>query len=251
MGTIFVTGSTTGLGSLAGEQLRSAGHRVILHARDQDRAAALRRRLPNAPFVVGDLSSLTEIFDVAAQVNELGPIDAVIHNAGIYGGPINLTHEGTPATFAVNVLAPYVLTARIPNVRRLVYLSSGMHKVRPVETDPFWRNRTWSGTQAYSESKFYLTALAMAVARLRPDTFANAVDPGWVPTRMGGSSAPDDLAAGVATQVALASGAQGVAALSGQYLHHMVVRDPAAGTRNTEVQERLLGLCLELSGAAL
>jgi NAD(P)-dependent dehydrogenase (short-subunit alcohol dehydrogenase family) len=251
MATIFVTGSTTGLGSLAGERLRSAGHRVILHARDQDRAAALRRQLPNAPFVVGDLSSLTETFDVVAQVNELGPIDAVIHNAGIYGGPINLTHEGIPATFAVNVLAPYVLTAKIPNVPRLVYLSSGMHQVRPVATDPLWRKRAWSGTLAYSESKFYVTALAMAVARLRPDIFANAVDPGWVPTRMGGSGAPDDLYAGAATQVALASGADAVAALSGEYLHHMTVRDPAAGTSNPEVQERLLKLCLELSAVAL
>jgi NAD(P)-dependent dehydrogenase (short-subunit alcohol dehydrogenase family) len=235
---------------MAGEQLSSAGNRVIFHARNQERAAVLRQQLPNA-FVVGDLSSLAETFDIAAQLNELEPIDAVIHNARIYGGPITLTAEGIPATFAVNVLAPYVLTARIPNVRSLIYLSSGMHKVRPVETDPFWRNRTWSGTQAYSESKFYVTALAMAVARLRPATFANAVDPGWVPTRMGGSSAPDDLAAGVATQVALASGARSVVALSGQYLLHMVVRNPAAGTRNPEVQERLLGLCLELSGAAL
>nr|WP_295884301.1 SDR family NAD(P)-dependent oxidoreductase [uncultured Devosia sp.] len=251
MATIFITGSTTGLGSLAGEQLRSAGHRVILHARDQARAAALRRQLPNAPFVVGDLSSLTETFDVVAQVNELGPIDAVIHNAGIYGGPINLTHEGIPATFAVNVLAPYVLTAKIPNVPRLVYISSGMHQVRPVATDPLWRNRAWSGTQAYSESKFYVTALAMAVARLRPDTFANAVDPGWVPTRMGGSGAPDDLHAGAATQVALASRADAVAALSGEYLHHMTVRDPAAGTSNPEVQERLLELCFELSAVVL
>lgn len=250
MATIFITGSTTGLGAMAGMQLGLAGHRVIFHARNEERAAVLRRTLPNA-IVVGDLSSLAEAFDVAAQVNELGPIDAVIHNAGIYGGPINLTTEGIPATFAVNVLAPYVLTAKIKNVRRLVYLSSGMQQVRPVAADPLWRSRSWSGTQAYSESKFYVTTLAKAVARFRPDTFANAVDPGWVPTRMGGSSAPDDLDAGVATQVALAGGIQEVAALSGKYLHHMAVRDAALGTSNPEVQERLIGLCFELSGAAI
>lgn len=250
MATIFITGSTTGLGAMAGKQLGLAGHRVIFHARNEDRAAVLRQTRPNA-IVVGDLSSLDQAFDVAAQVNELGPIDAVIHNAGIYGGPITLTTEGIPATFAVNVLAPYVLTAKIENVRRLAYLSSGMHQVRPVAADPLWRSRAWSGTQAYSESKFYVTALAKAVARLRPDTFANAVDPGWVPTRMGGNSAPDDLDAGVATQVALAAGASEVAALSGEYLHHMAVREAAVGTSHLEVQERLLGLCFELSAAAM
>lgn len=123
MATIFITGSTTGLGAMAGKQLGLAGHRVIFHARNEERAAVLRQTRPNA-IVVGDLSSLAEAFNVAGQVNELGPIDAVIHNAGIYGGPINLTTEGIPATFAVNVLAPYVLTAKIENVRRLVYLSS-------------------------------------------------------------------------------------------------------------------------------
>ena len=251
MATIFVTGSTTGLGAMAGEQLGLAGHRVIFQARHQERAAALRRQLPGASYVVGDLSSLTETFDVAAQVNELGPIDAVIHNAGVYGGPINLTAEDFPATFAVNVLAPYVLTAKILNVRRLVYLSSGMHQVRPVAADPLWQNRPWSGTQAYSESKFYVTTLAMAVARQRPEVFSNAVDPGWVPTRMGGSGAPDDLGAGADTQVALAVGEPEVAAYSGQYLHHMGIRDPAAGTRNADVQDRLMKLCRELSGLSL
>ena len=250
MATIFVTGSVTGLGAMAGEQLGLAGHRVIFHARNQERAAVLRQRLLSA-VVVGDLSSLAETFEIAAQINELGPIDAVIHNAGIYGGPINPTVEGIPATFAVNVLAPYVLTAKIQNVRRLVYLSSGMHQVRPVAADPLWRSRAWSTTQAYSESKFYVTALAKAVARLRPDTFANAVDPGWVPTRMGGSGAPDDLRAGAATQVALAVGAEDVATLSGEYLHHMTVRDAAAGTSNIDVQDRLTALCKGLSGVAL
>lgn len=250
MATIVVTGSTTGLGALAGRQLSSAGHRVIFHARNQERAAVFRQQLPNA-VVVGDVSSLAETFDVAAQINAVGPIDAMIHNAGIYGGPINLTAEGIPATFAVNVLAPYVLTVKIPHVRRLVYLSSGMHQVRPVAADPLWRSRAWNGTQAYAERKFYVTALAKAVARLRPDTFANAVDPGWVPTRMGGSGAPDDLNAGAATQVALAVGGQDVATFTGEYLNHMRVRDAAAGTCSIDVHDRLTSLCEDLSGVAL
>jgi len=184
------------------------------------------------------------------KVGELGAVDAVIHSAGLFGGPIALTEADLPATFAVNVLAPYILTAKIA-AERVVYLSSGMHQVRPVASDPLWHNRQWSGSQAYSESKFYVTALAMAVARLRPQAFSNAVDPGWVPTRMGGSGAPDDLDAGAQTQAALAIGATGFAGYSGEYLHHMAVRDPASGTRNPEVQERLLTLCQDLSGLSL
>ena len=183
----------------------------------------------------------------------LGPIDAAIHNAGVgYGGAIRLTPDGLPDIFAVNVLAPFILTARIESPRRLVYISSGMHRVAPKLADPFWRSRSWSGSQAYSESKFYVTALAFAVARLKPAIHANAVDPGWVPTRMGGQAAPDDPEEGAATQVALAIGEDNkLSRLSGQISHHMAVREPERRTRDTQLQDQVLDLCRELSGVSL
>lgn len=254
MGRIFISGSTTGLGLLAGTQLLARGHEVIFHARNEQRANELKRELSgNSPIVIGDLSSIDETLQVAAQVNGVGPVDAAIHNAGAgYGGPVRSTAEDLPHTFAVNVLAPYILTAKINGPARLVYLSSGMHRVRPDWDDVLWQKREWNGSQAYSESKFLVTALAFAVARLKPQAFSNAVDPGWVPTRMGGKGAPDDLEAGAATQVALAADVEGqLSKLTGQYLHHMAISRPSEGTRNLQAQEQVLRLCAELTGFTL
>jgi hypothetical protein len=160
-------------------------------------------------------------------------------------------YYGQLEIFAVNLLAPYVLTALIP-APRLVYLSSSMHRVPPRLDDPFWRNRDWNGSRAYSESKLYVTALALAVARLRPNVFSNAVDPGWVPTRMGGPGAPDDLQEGAATQAGLAAGdSQQLSGLTGRYLHHGSDLRPDARTETVELQDQVLALGKSLSGLDL
>ena len=178
-------------------------------------------------------------------------MDAVIHNAGVgYGGALKRTPEGHPHILAVNVLAPYILTAAMNRPKRFVYLSSGMHRTEPHLDDILWQTRRWNGSLAYSESKLYVTALSFAVARLWPDVASNAVDPGWVPTRMGGPSAPDDLGKGAATQVALATSDDSRSRLTGQYLHHMAPREPSRVTRDV-VPDRLLDLCRELTGIAL
>ena len=200
--------------------------------------------------MVGDVSTVSGALDLADQVNALGPVDAVIHHAGVgYGGSLRQTADGFPDIFAVNVLAPYILTARISGPKRLVYLSSSMHRVSPNLHDVLWRRRRWNGSLAYSESKLLVTALAFAVARLRPEVRANAVDPGWVPTRMGGQGAPDDLGEGCATQVALATSCEpAVAGLTGQSLYHMAVQQPDGNTQDTRLQDRLLDTCQGLSG---
>ena len=116
------------------------------------------------------------------ELDGTGPFDAVIHNAGVYSGP---------AVMPVNVVAPYLLTALLPRPGRLVWLSSGSHFGGRASVDGVH----WDGTRAgsYSDSKLFVTTLAAAVARLWPEVPSNAVDPGWVPTRMGGPGAPDDL----------------------------------------------------------
>jgi NAD(P)-dependent dehydrogenase (short-subunit alcohol dehydrogenase family) len=133
--------------------------------------------------------------DVAEQVNRLGRFDAVIHNAGIgYREPDRIeTVDGVPEVFATNVLAPFVLTGLIERPGRLVYLSSGMHHSAAAQVEDLaWTRRRWSGSTAYAESKLYDVLLAFAAARLWSDVFANALEPGWVPTRMGGPGAPDE-----------------------------------------------------------
>ena len=144
MARIFITGSTDGLGRAAAEALIEKGHHVVLHARSSERATAVDDLAPrSAGVVIGDLSSATATRHVANQVNAIGRMDAVIHNAGAYStNGRSPTPEGHPTIIAVNALAPYVLTALIERPRRLVYLSSGMHRggTRSLR-DMDWRER--------------------------------------------------------------------------------------------------------------
>ena len=96
-----------------------------------------------------------------------------------------------------------------------------------------------------------MTALSFAIARYWPDVTANSVDPGWVPTRMGGPGHPT-IVEGCATQVALATSDDSRASgLTGEYLHHMATRAPSKVAREVDFQERLLDVCRELTGIAL
>jgi len=240
---IFITGSTDGLGYAAARAVIDQGHQVVFHARSRDRATAIEDLASKSFGVVfGDLSSSVETHKLAEQVNAIGRMDAVIHNAGIYRAPNrSATPEGHARTLAVNTLAPYMLTALIERPDRLIYLSSGMHRdgsssLRDID----WVERRWDHTQAYCDSKLYVTALAMAVARLWPDVLSNAVDPGWVPTKMGGAGAPDDLDMGSLTQTWLAVSDDPAATVSGGYWHHRQQQPPAAEAADPSFQDQLL-----------
>ena len=110
MSRVFITGSSDGLGLMAGRLLAAEGHSVVLHARNESRAGDTRAALSQAALpqadgvVIGDLTGVARMGQVAAQADAAGPFDAV------------------------NVLAPYLLTALIERPGRLVYLSSGMHR---------------------------------------------------------------------------------------------------------------------------
>jgi NAD(P)-dependent dehydrogenase (short-subunit alcohol dehydrogenase family) len=254
MARIFVTGSAGGLGQLAARSSLEDGHEVVLHARNPRRAEDTRKRLPAAKaVVVGDLASLAQTRGVAEQANRLGPFDAVIHNAGVgYREPRVQTEDGLPRVFQVNVLSFYALTALIERPKRLVYLSSGMHRGADASLDDLgWTKRRWRGAAAYAETKLCDVLLAFAVARRWPSVFSNAVDPGWVPTRMGGPTAPDDLEDGYRTQVWLAVSDDPVALVSGKYFHHLRPKEPDPATHDVGRQEKLLEICARLSGLAL
>jgi NAD(P)-dependent dehydrogenase (short-subunit alcohol dehydrogenase family) len=231
MSRIFITGSADGLGQAAARTLLGDGHEVIVHARSAERLAAVNDLIERgAATVVGDLADLDQTRAVADQVNQLGDLDAVIHNAGIYSGPQILP---------VNIVAPYVLTALIDRPQRLVYLSSGSHYGGRADlTGVDWSGQ--SSTGSYSDSKLFVTTLAVAVARIWPDVYSNAVDPGWVPTRMGGPGAPDDLRLGHLTQEWLATSNEPEARTSGGYWFHQRLRAPHPAVRDTHFQDSLL-----------
>ena len=247
---IFITGSTDGLGRAAAGDLMGDGHEVVLHARTRQRAAALRGLAPDAAgIVIGDLGSAAETRDLADQVNGIGRIDAVIHNAGVYLDPSRgTTAEGHAKTLAVNTLAPYMLTALTGRPDRLIYLSSGLHHAGAGSLrDIDWTSRSWNAARAYSESKLYVTALA----RAWPEVLSNAVDPGWVPTKMGGPNATGDLELGYLTQSWLAVSNDAAAIVRGGYWYHRQRQAPAPQARDPAFQDQLIDRLAALTGVAL
>jgi NAD(P)-dependent dehydrogenase (short-subunit alcohol dehydrogenase family) len=216
---------------LAAQTLLADGHDVVVHARNADRLKAMRDLQDRgAAAVVGDLSDPDETRRLADDVNGLGRMDAVIHNAGVYG---------SPEVLPVNVVAPYLLTALLDRPERLIYLSSGLHyrgRARLADID-------WSGHRtpgSYSDSKLFVTTLAMLVARTWPEVFSNAVDPGWVPTKMGGAGASDDLRLGHLTQEWLATSDDPEARSTGGYWYHQRRREPHAMAHDQRFQDELL-----------
>jgi NAD(P)-dependent dehydrogenase (short-subunit alcohol dehydrogenase family) len=254
MARIFITGSADGLGRMAAQRLIASGHEVVLHARRADRGRQALLAVPGAHQVVaGDLSSIAETRSVAVQANATGRFDAVIHNAGVgYQEKRTDTVDGLEHVFAINVLAPYLLTALMHRPGRLIYLSSGMHRGGVVNlSDLQWRQRKWNGSQAYSDSKLFDVVLAFAIARHWPAVLSTAVDPGWVPTKMGGPGAPDDIDQGAETQVWLAVSGDPNAAMTGRYFHHKKSRSTHAAASDVEVQDGLLEACAALTGVRL
>lgn len=254
MAIIFITGSTDGLGRAAAQSLVDQGHSVVLHARSAGRAKEIGEFASRcAGIVVGNLASAADTRSTADQVNAIGRMDAIIHNAGVYTRPgRGATPEGHAETLAINTLAPYMLTALIERPDRLVYLSSGLHRGGEGSLDDLdWTRRAWDAAKAYAESKLHVVALACALARRWPKVLSNAVDPGWVRTRMGGSGAPVDVDTGQRTQTWLTVSDDPTALVSGRYWHHLQQQQPASEATSLRFQDELIEKLSGLTGVQL
>lgn len=240
MARIFITGSADGLGLMAARLLMDQGHQVVLHARNDERGKDLKRKSPRAEHIVtGDLSDLEQTKSLAHKINAIGKFDAVIHNAGVY-------QTSAQQIFSVNTIAPYVLTCLIDKPQRLIYLSSGMHLSGHLNFENFAVDRV-----TYSDSKLHVMMLALIFARRWPDVYSNAVDPGWVPTKMGGRNAPDDLQKGFETQAWLATSNDEKAKVSGRYFFHKKERAYNRIADDVKHQERLIELLQATTGISL
>jgi NAD(P)-dependent dehydrogenase (short-subunit alcohol dehydrogenase family) len=238
---IFITGSSDGLGQLAAKALIEQGHDVVIHARNEKRREFALKNLPGTKeALVADLNSIEETKQLAFNVNALGKFDAIIHNAGVY----NATAK---EIFTVNTLAPYILTFLIQKPQRLIYLTSGMHLHGNFSLEIF--KHDLNGI-TYSDSKLHVMLLCKAVARRWPDVFANAVNPGWVPTKMGGQGAPDDLQKGYETQIWLATSEDEKVKVSGKYFFHKKEKQANPEADNAGFQETLLKACAEITGVS-
>lgn len=252
---VFITGSADGLGLAAARDLLARGHDVVLHARNDRRADDVRRLLPDAAgVVVADVTSLDAVRQLADDAQRFGPIDTVIHNVGLgYREPRrDDTVDGHSRLLQVNVLTPYVLSALMPHPERVIWLSSGLHRSGDADLDDVdWVGRRWNGFQAYCDSKLFDAALSAAVARSWPDVVSHAVEPGWVPTRMGGPGATDDLSLGHVTQVWLADGQDPRTQVSGGYWFHQGPCRTHPAVDDPVFQDRLLEVLHELTGVEL
>lgn len=237
MAKIFITGSSDGLGLLAAQSLIEKGHDVVFHARNEARKSDILAKIPGANVVLtADLSDINQTKKLAEQVNELGTFDAVIHNAGVW-------KASADTVLSVNLIAPYILTALINKPKRLVYLSSSMHMQGHADL-----KRLTANNISYSDSKLYVLMLSNFVAKQWPDIYSNAVDPGWVPTNMGGKSAPDDLQKGFETQVWLSESNDENAKVSGKYFFHQKQSQSNKEAANNLLQQELIKYCEDISG---
>jgi NAD(P)-dependent dehydrogenase (short-subunit alcohol dehydrogenase family) len=247
MAKIMITGSSDGLGLLAGQLLLSQEHEVVLHARNAGRAADALRAAPLAKHIlIADLADIAAVKNLAEEVNALGRFDAIIHNAGVFkGAETARSADGLPLLFAVNTLAPYLLTCLIKKPKRLVYMSSDLHLGGDATLSDLMGG---SLASTYSDTKLHDLMLCMAVARHWPEVYANAVHPGWVPTKMGGAGAPDNLTEGYQTQAWLAVSKDARAKVSGKYFFHQREARFLPIAADVTVQERLLRVCEQVSG---
>ena len=252
MAHIFITGSSDGLGKMAAGLLINQGHRVVLHARNEQRAADALKGNPKAEAVLtADLSSIHQTVELAEKINALGHFDAIIHNAAVgYQEPRKITTvDGLPHLFAINSLAPYLLTALINKPQRLIYISSGLHRDGDSSLqDLLWEKRRWNGFQAYADSKLHNVLLAFAMANKWKDVYSNALEPGWVATKMGGPSAPDSLEQAPLTQVWLASSNDPEVLRSAGYFYHKKRQAVHPDAKNRDLQELFLQRCAQISG---
>lgn len=254
MASVLVTGSMDGIGRHAALVLARAGHRVVQHARSRARAEQAGTVPGAAGVVAGELASLAETRALAGAARAAGPFDAVIHNAGVGGDAVTrvVTEDGLERIFQVNVLAPYLLTALLPGPARLVYLTSGLEAAGEADLADLQRERRpWHGIGAYRDSKLYDVVLAFAVARRWPDVLVNAVDPGWVRSRMGGPHATDSLPQGADTPVWLATSHDPAARVTGRYFKHRTQLRANPAAYDSRIQDGLLAACAQLTGVEL
>lgn len=239
MALVLVTGASAGLGRTTASALQEAGHDVVLHARSRDRLEGSGAVRGARGIVLGDLADAGQTLEVAEQAAAHGPFDAVIHNAGTLDGPDDL---------AVNVLAPYLLTAAMPLPARVIVLSSSMHRSGRAEAQLIRGERR----ATYSDTKLLVTAFALGLASRFPGILAHAVDPGWVPTRMGGPSAPDDLDEGHRTQVRLATApTEEIVPRTGGYWHHLRTERPHPAATDPAFQAEVLAQLADRTGREL
>lgn len=259
--TVLVTGSTDGVGRQTAIDLAAMGATVIVHGRDPGRGAATLAAVRAAACVAGsahesvlclaDLSSPQGVHALAANVRRrCERLDVLVNNAGVYASRRVTTPGGLELTFAVNVVAPFLLSRELLPLlvaaapARIVNLSSTSHWTGAMHWDDLQFQHAYDPLVAYEQSKLAMTLFTFALARRLRGSGVTAVclDPGNVDTGMLREGWPElagiDVTAGAATSVALASSPE-VEGLSGVYFECGRQTKPPASSLDRSAQARL------------
>lgn len=265
-----VTGASSGIGRAAAVQLAHLGATVGLVGRDPRRSSQVRDELVTAlgpdrvELFVADLSAQRQVRDLAARVQDRFPeIHALVHVAGVDVGRRQVTEDGLELTFAVNHLAPFLLTGLLlPQLRRgaparVVTVSSGAHHAGAIDLDDLQGERRFRGQRAYNQSKLANVLFTTELGRrLPPDEVAAfAVDPGWVRgTGLGTTASLGLKAMGLlmtpfmvdpdrgADTVVWAASSPTLTGRTGLYLGKRKVAQPSRRARDAELAARLWGV---------
>ena len=261
---ILITGSTDGIGKQTALELAKAGHKVIIHGRDEERVRTvfedIRKKTDNDSlgYVVADLSSLAEVKQMAGKVkSEYSGLDVLLNNAGVFRGLRELSKDGYEMTFAVNHLSHFLLTNLLLDTikkseqGRIVTVSSMAH-ASAIDFDNLQGKKFYDGYTAYAYSKLcnILFTFYLADKLAETNVTANCLHPGVISTKllhagwgMGGAS----LSQGAETSVFLATSPD-VENVSGTYFISKRESNPAAISFDKTIQQKLWDLSMEMTG---
>jgi retinol dehydrogenase-14 len=197
--TVLITGGSAGIGKATALGLASMGAHVAVTGRYRDRADAAAAEIRAAgggrvDVFVADLSSQAEVRRLADQVlHVLTRIDVLVNNVGGYWNTRHVTADGLERTFALNHLAPFLLTTLLLDQlkhsapARVVTVSSNAHTMGRIDFDDLQGERSYSGARAYNQSKLANVLFTNELARRMPaaSITANALHPGVVSTSFG------------------------------------------------------------------
>ena len=269
----LVTGATRGIGRATAEALAKSGAHVLLHGRDSASVGAVCRemiRYGQVTGVVGDLSSLAAVRKLATEIAAQYPrLDVLVHNAGTGTRRRQVTVDGYERTFAINHLAPFLLTnlllerLKAGKAARVVTVSSMAHRGAALDFDDLnWEKRKFKGLGAYGASKLanILFTVELASRLAGSGVTANCLHPGVVATNIftafGGRTgkvftvlfrpfmlSPAD---GAKTSVYLASSPE-VANVTGKFFDKCREVTPTAAAQDLGVAKRLWEISAKLT----
>ena len=264
MKTILVTGSTDGIGRATARALAERGCAVIVHGRNTRRAEGAARELsaatgnPRVSAVAADFASLAEVREMAEQIRaSCARLDVLINNAGIAVRRRQLSADGYESTFAVNHLAPFLLTnllldlLRASAPARIVNVSSGVHSSGQIDFDDLQMEHRFDGWAAYSNSKLANALFTCELARRldAQQVTANFLHPGVIDTKLlhvnfGGGS-PVEVGAQTPVHLALAPE---VAEVTGAYFVNRRRSRASATAGNRRLAAELWHVSAALTG---